>query len=171
MVGLIKDGHLNSAEVNETLFHEVFETTGGGDDDIDTLLERRDLSILRNTTKYGHRSQSIRVRERLKRCGDLCREFTGRCENQAERIASAAFSASKFGAEARNHRDSERESLSRSGFASTENVSTCECVGQGVDLNGEGGFFAVFREDRDERGGHAERAEGVSSHSNTSFTW
>ena len=99
------------------------------------------------------------------------REFTSRREDEAERIPRAALSASEFGAEARDHGNGERKSLARAGLATAEHVSTREGIGQGVDLNGEGGFFAVFREDRDERGGHAERAEGVSSHSDTSFKW
>ena len=54
VVGLIEDSHFDSTEVHEALLHQVFEATGGGNDDVDAFLERRNLTVLRDATKDGH---------------------------------------------------------------------------------------------------------------------
>ena len=75
--------------------------------------------------------------------------------------AATSLTTGERGSQTRGHGDAEGKRLARAGLAATENVSASERIGQGVDLNGEGGIDTRRFENRNERGRHAERTKGV----------
>ncbi len=164
VVGLVDDGDLHGIQLHEALLHEVFESAGAGDDDVDAVLEGRDLAVLVDAAEDRGGLQSVGRGERLEGRVDLRRELAGRGEHETEDAAGAARSAGQRTAEARGHRDREGERLARAGLAAAEHVAAGERVGQGVDLDRERSGLAVLREDVEQGGGHAERAESDVRH-------
>ena len=122
------------------------------------------LTVLAHAAEDRGGGQAVGLGERLEHRVDLGRELAGRGEHEAERHAAAAAAAGELGAEARDHRDGERERLARARLAAAEHVATGERVGKGVDLDRESSGLAVGREGGDEGLGHAERAESDISH-------
>src|SRR5690606_17191648 len=78
VVGLVEHGDLTLGEVELALVDEVFDATGGADDDVDTLLQRTHLTGLRDTAVDLRREQADAARDRLDRAVDLQCELTGR---------------------------------------------------------------------------------------------
>ena len=138
VVGLVEHGDLDGVEGDEALLHEVFEAAGAGDDDVDAGLERGDLAVLarrrrRSWWSSGRRpsasgSSTAVIWVASSRVG---------ASIEAERAARAAVAAGELAAEARDHRDGEREGLAGAGLAAAEHVAPGEGVGQGVDLDRE----------------------------------
>ena len=151
---------------HEALLHEVFEAAGAGDDDVDAGAQRRRPGGFWLTPpKIVVVLQAVRGGERLRVTAAIC-------------VASSRVGASTrpSGRPGRRRAAGERRPrratmgsanamvLPRAGLAAAEHVAAGEGVGQGVDLDRERGGLAVAREDGDEGGGHAERAEGDVGH-------
>ena len=126
--------------------------------------ERLHLTVLAHAAEDGRGGEAVGLGERLEHRVDLGGELTRRGEHEAERHAAAAVAAGELGAQARDHRDGEREGLAGARLAAAEHVAAGEGVGQGVDLDRESSGLAVGRESGDEGLGHAERAESDISH-------
>ncbi len=161
VVRLIQHRDLDGIEREEFLLQEVLEAARAGDDDVDTGLKRCNLPLLGDATENGGDIHAIGLSERGQCCSDLGGEFARRRENQPARAPGLAASAvGKPG----NHGDREGERLAAAGFASAENVSSAQGVGEGVLLNGKWTRDAGPVKGGNERCGHAERAEGCFSH-------
>ena len=105
--------------------------------------EGADLTLLRDAAEDRGGLQAVGRGERLEHGLDLGGELAGRGEHEAERASGAALAAGQLGAEARDHRDGEREGLAGSGLAASEHVASGERVGQGVGLDRERGGLAL----------------------------
>ncbi|OUD94761.1 hypothetical protein CMMCAS05_03410 [Clavibacter michiganensis subsp. michiganensis] len=164
VVGLVEHGDLHGVEVHEALLHEVLEAAGAGHDHVDAGLEGRDLALLRDAAEDRRGGEVVGLGQRRHGRGDLRGELAGRREDQAERAARTTTAAGEPAAEARDHRDGERQRLAGARLAAAEHVAAVQGVGERVHLDGERRRDAVRREGGDEGCGHAERAEGVSGH-------
>ena len=157
VVGLVDDRDLDGIQGDVTLADEVLEATGAGDDDVDTLAQRRDLRVLADATEDGARGQAEGGCERGEGVLDLGRELTGRGEDEG--AGATRLTRRRAARQARQQGQDERHRLARAGAATAEDVATREGVGQGRGLDGGGDGDLALGEDLDEGGGHAERAE------------
>ena len=135
VVGLVEHGDFHRVERDELLLHEVFEATRAGHDDVDACFESCDLALLGYAAEDRGDLEAIGGRERLHRNTDLSGELASRGKHEAEWASGATLSASQLAAEARHHRNGERERLARTGLSPAEHVTTVQGVGQGVMLN------------------------------------
>jgi hypothetical protein len=164
VVCFIEHGDFDGIEGNETLFHEVFETTGASDNDVDAGLESGDLALLGYPTEDRCRVESVGLSQRFNYRADLGGEFTSWCENESERTAGTTSTAGKLAAQTRNQRNGERESLAGTGLSATENIAASQSIGKRVDLDRERFGEPLSRKCCDEGSGHAKRAKSSVSH-------
>ena len=161
MVGLVEDSDLHAVEGDVALLHQVFETAGAGDDDVDATVECGDLAVLRDATEDGGDPELVCGRQRFDGDGDLGGQFAGGSQDQSARTAGLAV-AGQLSGEAGHHRDGEGEGLAASGLSTSEHVTSRECVGEGVGLDGKRFGLALCGEDIGECVRYAERSK--SSH-------
>jgi hypothetical protein len=90
VVGLVDDGDLHGIQLHEALLHEVFEAAGAGDDDVDAVLQRRDLTVLVDAAEDRRRLHAVGGCQGLERRVDLRRELAGGREDEPEDAAGAA---------------------------------------------------------------------------------
>ena len=102
------------------LTDEVFEPTRAGDDDVDTLAQRRDLWALADAAVDGGDAQRHRFGQWLQRRHDLVGQFAGRYQDQGTR--PAAFAAPAACGEAGDDRQGEGDGLATAGLAAAEHV-------------------------------------------------
>ncbi len=92
-VGLIKDEDLDVAKIDVALLHEVFETAGGCDDDIDTIAEGADLRALADTAEDHDVAEVGVFGVDAEVFGDLEGEFARGAEDEGADVAARAVVA------------------------------------------------------------------------------
>ena len=157
VVGLVEDADLDVGQVAEALAHEVFQTPGARDEDVDARLESLDLRVLPDAAEDGRVRQPGRRGQRLERVGDLVGELARRREDERARAVGVDLVARLV--ETGDERQQERERLARAGTAAAEDVAALERVGQRRGLDGCRRVDAELVEGLDEDGGHAEIGE------------
>ena len=90
-VGFVQHQHLHGGEIKFALLLQVEKTTRGSHQNIDALLDARDLGVHTHTAKnYGGGQLQI-FAICAHRLFNLCREFTGRGEHQGAHTVDAKF--------------------------------------------------------------------------------
>ena len=154
VVGLVDDGDLDVVETNDALLHQVFESSGACDDDVDAAPERLLLTGLLDATEDRGDGQADGLRQRLDRGGDLCGQLTRRREDEAGGRAGDAVDV-ELG-QSGDQRDRKRKCLTGTRTAAAEDVAAVECGGKGVGLDGESLGFSVRGKDFHDLGRYAE---------------
>ena len=158
MVGLVEDRDLDGVEAHVALADEVLEATGAGDDDVDALADRGDLGVLADAAEDGAGAQPGGRGQGCEGLLDLGDELTRRREDQGARGLGTARGTAR--GQPRDEWQQEGIGLARAGAPAAQDVASGEGVGQRRGLDGSGAGDPALGEDRDEGGGHAERAEG-----------
>ncbi len=158
MVGLVQHGDLDRAETHDLLLHEVFQTAGAGDDDVDAALQRLLLRTLADTAEHGGDAQPDGLGQGGDGRGDLGGQLAGGGEHEAARQAGAALVAGR--SQAGDERKREGDGLAAARASAAEEVTAGERIGQGVALDGERLGLSGGGENGGELGGNAEIEEG-----------
>ena len=90
VVGFVDDGDLHGIQLHEALLHEVLEAAGAGDDDVDAVLQRRDLTVLVDAAEDRRRLHAVGGGQGLERRVDLRRELARGREDEPEDASGAA---------------------------------------------------------------------------------
>ena len=157
VVRLVEHGHFDLIELAVALVHQVFETAGAGDEDVDAGLQRVDLRALADAAEDGGDFEAHRRCERGDRLGDLVGELTGRDEDQCTRLLWLTALARLH--ECGDGRDGEGDRLATAGLAAAEQVAAGHRVRQGRRLDRERSGDAATGEHFDHRGRNAEDGE------------
>ena len=160
VVGLVDHGDHDLAEVELALGDEVFDATGGADDDVDALLERTDLARLRHAAVDLRGEQADAAGDRLDGPVDLQRELARRREDERLRLAAELAALAGLGAQhVLDERRAEGDGLARAGAAAGEHVATREDLGDRRGLDRERRRRAEVGERADDVVAQAEGAE------------
>ena len=88
VVSLIQHRDGDVRKVDVTLLNEVFQTTGGRNDDVHATAQAHHLLVLRNTTEDGGGEETNRASDGLHGAINLHSELTGGSHNQSTRCTS-----------------------------------------------------------------------------------
>jgi hypothetical protein len=157
VIGLVEHGDLDARQVGVAGPHQVLESAGAGDDDVDALAQLLNLRLRGDAAEDGDRAQIRRGSQRREGRVDLGHEFT--CGGKDERPRAAGDPFGRAGCESRHHRQKERVSLAGSGPAAAQNVASAKRIGQRRRLDGEGILDAVGTENVDDDLGQPEVGE------------
>ena len=125
--------------------HQVEQATGAGDEDVDTLGEGADLRVLADAAEDRQRDEVGGLLEAQEGFLDLGGELAGRGEDQRAGLLGDATLG--VGGQALHHRQQEGEGLARAGATATEDVASCQGVGQRGCLDRGGAGDAAGCED------------------------
>ncbi len=142
------------AQVDRPHLHQVLETTGAGDDEFDTTVERLALTAVADAAVDRRRVVSCSLGEGGELGHDLLGEFTSGGEHERNGSLRAGIG------EAGNEREAEAECLAGAGGSAAGDIATGKCVGDDGGLDREGGVLALALEPVHDRIGQAEVAEG-----------
>lgn len=144
-VGFIEDEELDMPKIDESLLHEIEEATWSCYEDIDSLREGIDLTMLSDSSEYYLRPEiriATIVREALL---DLDREFASRREDESpDRSFSDDFPI--FLVHVLDDRKSKRCSFSRTCLCDSEKIPPCKDEWDGFLLYRSRGSIAFFGE-------------------------
>ena len=90
-VGLVEDQEFGRAQLDMALVHQVEQTAGRGDNDIDAAGECLDLPMLADATEDHGMVQLQVLAVGAELLADLDRQFTGRRQYQGARLTCAVF--------------------------------------------------------------------------------
>ncbi len=135
MVSLIENGDLDRVKAHVALTHEVLETTGTRDDDVDASAQLALLALLAHAAKDCGGTQTICGGERGDHRVDLRRKLTGGSEHESAGLTGTGptTGATKAG----DKRNGECEGLAGPCATTAEHIATSKGVRKGVFLNGE----------------------------------
>ncbi|CAB4853222.1 unannotated protein [freshwater metagenome] len=157
MVGLVEDGDLDAVEAAVALTDEVFEAARAGDDDVDAGLQCGGLVAEADAAVDDGVAQTHGLGQGSDGGRDLVGQFAGGHEDQtAGRTLTGALIAL---GERRDQRDGEGDGLAATGLAATQQVATCQRVGEGDGLDGERGGDATGGKGCDDGRGDTEGRE------------
>ncbi len=154
-VGLVDDDHFDGVETERVLPNEVGQTTGAGDEHVDTAVEAAALRLVAHPAVDGEDATGTRCGERLEGTADLCRELTGGRQDQRGRAPLVRTR------DACQQRHAERDRLSGACRRAAADVTARDRVGDGRGLDLEGLMDTARCERGDEIAGHAEIGECV----------
>ena len=155
VVCLVKHRNFDCRQVDDPLAHEVIESAGGRNHNVDAARKHVFLTLLRDATEDSGHAHTERVCDELNSLSDLRDEFTGRGKHDAARLSRCAFCFETV-CEIHYERNGERNSLTRARTAAAENVSAPQRVGQRIALNGKRATLAVSSKRLAQRCGYAE---------------
>ncbi|RPK94458.1 hypothetical protein EES46_01305 [Streptomyces sp. ADI98-10] len=156
LVGLVEDGDLDARQGAGAAVDDVAQTARGGDEDVDTALQRVDLVAHRRAAADDLHLEAEHVAVRLQRVRDLHRELTGRGEDDAARLLLLGGATGERG----QQRQTEGERLAGARTAAAEDVLAGQGVRDGRRLDREGGGHTVLRELADDALGQPQVTEG-----------
>jgi hypothetical protein len=132
-VGLIEDEHLHLGEVHLAVAHQVEESSGSGDQDVDAAAQRGYLGSLADAAEDDGAADATSGRVAPEALGDLCGELTRRGQHQgADRLAeTVGLDAQEFVEDGQG----KGRGLSGAGLGAGEQVAGLERVGNGGSLN------------------------------------
>jgi hypothetical protein len=81
-VGFIQDQHLQGAVVEQAIIHQIEQTAGGGDEDVDATAQGLDLWLFANTTKDHRMFEAQAFAILLEAITDLRSKLAGGCQDQ-----------------------------------------------------------------------------------------
>jgi len=157
VVGFVDDGDGHLVESALTLLHQIFETSGARDDDVDTARERLHLRRSTHSTVDDHVAEPERAGQRIESLGHLGGEFTSGNEDQSARLTRRRTAA--IGGQASDERQHEGEGLATSRATTSDDVEPGERVGKCLSLDGEGLGDSAASKDLDEIPGYTEGIE------------
>ncbi len=138
VVGLVEHRDAAVRQVELALVDEVLDAAGGADHDVDALLQRTDLTPLRDATIDLRGEQADAASDRLHRAVDLQREFARRGEDDRLRVTAELTTLSGLALQdALDQRSAEGDRLTGTGAASSEHVAALQDRRDGRCLNGE----------------------------------
>ncbi len=155
LVGLVEDGDLDVLQGAGAPVDDVAQTARGGDEDVDTALQRVDLVAHRRTAADDLHLQAEHVAVRLQRVRDLHRELTGRGEDDRAGLLLLGVPTGQRG----QGRQTEGEGLAGAGTATAQDVLAGQGVRDGRRLDREGRRHTVLRELADDALGQAQLGE------------
>ena len=146
-VGLVEDENAHLAQDQVRLVGEVEQATRGADDNVDALLECRDLRLVRTAAVDGQNLETAVADPEvlagvLEVAGDLDAQLAGGNDDQSAGRAVENSCAVLGGDDAMQERDAETEGLAHSGAGLTDEVVTGESQRKGEFLDGEGALDA-----------------------------
>lgn len=146
-VGLVEYEHLNRAQIDVTLLHEVLESAGGGDDDVDTGAERTDLGRLADAAEDRDVSQGEVASVGAEALEDLHGEFARGAEDDGARATigrdRACAGLSRGRREPAEDGHGEGAGLAGAGLGAAEDVLAGEDHRDGLGLDGGGGGVSL----------------------------
>jgi hypothetical protein len=152
-VGLVEHQHRQAAELQVALLGEVEQAAGRADDDVDALLQRLDLRLVRPATvDRGDCQLAIADLEVLGRdrqvAEHLQAEFASRDDHESAR--DTAQLTLGIGGDALQQRHAERQRLAHAGAGLADQIVACQCQRHRQFLDGKRVFLAVFGECADD---------------------
>ena len=159
VVGLVDDGDLDGAEVDEPLFHEVQQATRARDEDVDAAGKGLCLRVLPHAAEDDGGGEARGALEGDEGLVDLGGQLAGRGEHESARPLRLAARGAL--AQSCDERQEEGVGLARAGAPAAEDVASGHGVGQRRGLDGGGGGDAPLLKRGDEGRGHAEAGEIV----------
>ncbi len=137
---------------------QVAQAAGGGDQDVDTALQRVDLVGHRGAAADDLELEAEHRAERLQRVGDLHGQLAGRDQDQAARVLR--LGAAVGVGDAGEQREAEAQGLAGAGTATAQHVLAGQGVRDGRGLDRERGGDATLGEGTDHVVVQAQVAEG-----------
>ena len=157
-VGLVQHEDLDVGEVDEALPHQVVQAAGAGDEDIDALLEGRDLRGLAHAAK-DHGAALVQILAvQLKALADLQRQLAGGGQDQG---TDGPFLFGRGRRQAVQHGQRKGCGLAGARLGAAHQIPPGQHRRDGRCLNGRGGFVARLRNGTQQRGG---QIQFVKSH-------
>ena len=144
-VGFVQDQNFNARQVQKTLALQVQQTTGGGDQNVDTAFDFVDLGVHSHATK-DHGGIELEVFAVIAhRLFNLSRQFAGWGEHQgADGFAAKAVLARFAQAELVQQRQGERGCFAGAGLSASQQILSGQNGWNGLGLNGGRGVVAEF---------------------------
>ena len=136
-VGLVQHQEFDAREVERALADVVEQAPRGGDQDVDTLLERTDLRVDVDAAEHHQRGERQMLAVGLDRFFHLGGEFARRGEDQAARAAGWVWVHVRSGQHVQQ-RQRETRGLAGAGLRRGEQVATRQHLGNGLGLDGRG---------------------------------
>ncbi len=156
LVGLVEDDDLDLVEGAGAAVDQVTQAAGGGDEDVDTALQRPDLLRHGGTAADDLEVQAEHGAVGLQRVGDLHRQLAGRDQDQAARALGPGAALLQTG----QQRQAEAQRLAGAGAAAAEHVLAGQRVRDGGGLDRERGGHAALGETADDLVRQTEVTEG-----------
>ncbi len=127
VVGLVDHAGGDARQVEFALLVQILDPAGRSDHDVDALLQRADLTPLRNAAVDLRREQAHGAGDRLHSAVDLQRQLAGRSQDEGDGCAAElALGALLRAQDALDQRCAERDRLAGAGAASGEHIATVE---------------------------------------------
>ncbi len=153
-VGLVQDEHLDGAQVDQVLGHQVKQAAGRGHQDVDAVFKRLDLRVLRNAAKDVCRAHAGVFPVRDETFVDLQGQFTRGGQDQHADRPPAALAGRKgqpVVAEVLQDGQRKRGRLAGAGLGRAKHVAAGEHQRDGLLLDRGRNRVALFA-DRLEEG-------------------
>ena len=155
-VGFVEDQNFDGGQVDVALFHEIHQSAGRGDDDVQAAMQGLDLVVLVDAAKDCGQAKMQGFSVGGKAFGDLGGKFARGAEDEAARALAGGAGG---GCQAMEYRRGEGGGFAGAGLGAAENVLTGQHMGNGLGLDGRGGGVTLGANSLENRSGKMEIRE------------